>query len=45
MQFSVLMSTSSNYKQKNLTDKWNIIESLFDKNIKGKTSLPMFGTV
>ena len=35
MQFSVLMSTSSNYKQKNLTDKWNIIESLFDKNIKG----------
>lgn len=34
MHFSELMVTSSNYKNKNLPEKWDILESIYDKNIK-----------
>ena len=34
MQFGALMDTSSNYKQRTMLDKWEILESHFNKNIK-----------
>jgi mannosyltransferase OCH1-like enzyme len=33
MNFSDLMCTSSNYAQKNLTEKWAVIEQLYEQNI------------
>jgi len=34
MQFEALMSTSSGFAQKNLPEKWDILVSLYNKNIK-----------
>ena len=40
--FSALMDTSSGYKEKNLPEKWDILEKLYDQNIKpkGETKIP-----
>ena len=36
LTFSALMDSSSGYKEKNLPEKWAILEKLYEQNIKRK---------